>query len=99
MNLLLPQPAIRILLDHGAEVNARETDSGATPLYDAASMGREDVVSLLLARGADPNVPNKSGHGALRAASGNGFTATAARLRAHGAADDSDLARIISSSR
>jgi ankyrin repeat protein len=90
---------VQMLVEHGADVNARETDSGATPLYDAASMGRDDVVSLLLARGADPNIPNKSGHGALSAASDNGFTAIAARLLAHGAADDPRLARIISPAR
>jgi ankyrin repeat protein len=41
-----------LLLDRGADIDARD-DSGATPLYNAASWGRRDVVELLLARGAD----------------------------------------------
>lgn len=90
---------VKLLLDHGADVNARETESGATPLYGAASMGRDEVISLLLAHGADPNIPNKSGHGALHAAAENGFTATALWLRKHGAVEDADLARKISTAR
>ncbi|MCU1273013.1 MAG: Ankyrin, partial [Bryobacterales bacterium] len=64
---------------------AREEESGATALYDAASMGRLDVVELLLARGADANTPNKAGVTPLRAAMANGFDRVAAVLRAHGA--------------
>ncbi len=90
---------VKLLLDHGAAVNARETESGATALYGAASLGRDEAVSLLIARGADPNIPNKSGHGALQAASGNGFVETAAWLRKHGAAEDAELVRKISSGR
>ena len=34
---------VQLLLDHGAEVNARDEESGATPLYYAASWGRMDA--------------------------------------------------------
>jgi len=37
----------QLLLLRGAEKDARDTESGATPLYQAASMGREAVVELL----------------------------------------------------
>jgi ankyrin repeat protein len=51
--------AVRILLEHGANVNARETESGDTPLYMAAAMGRDQVAALLLEKGADPNLGSK----------------------------------------
>src|SRR5207247_9508179 len=44
---------IEILLDHGADVNAREPQWGQTPLMFAAAAGRTGAVKLLMARGAD----------------------------------------------
>ncbi|MXY30043.1 MAG: hypothetical protein F4179_04450 [Gammaproteobacteria bacterium] len=44
------------LVDAGAEVNARAGDAQQTPLMFAAAADRADVVTLLLQRGADPNV-------------------------------------------
>jgi ankyrin repeat protein len=79
---------VTALLDAGAKVNVVELKSGATPLYEAASLGRLEVVSLLVTRGADPNLADKAGHGALFAAASNGFEETAAWLRAHGAGSD-----------
>ena len=43
-----------LLLDAGAAVNAT-TVNGATPLYIASAENREDLVGLLLERGADVN--------------------------------------------
>ena len=76
---------VALLLDHGGDREARENESGSTPLYDAASMGRLEVVKLLLARGADVNAANKAGATPLHAAVANGFDYVAAALRAHGA--------------
>lgn len=42
---------VKVLLDHGADPNAR-TDDGATPLQLAHAMGWEKIVSLLMAKGA-----------------------------------------------
>ena len=42
----------RLLLNHGADVNARGW-MGATPLHDAAQHGRADVVELLIGCGGD----------------------------------------------
>ena len=42
------------LLDHGADVNARDR-RGFTALHRAAEMGHLDVTQLLLDRGATPN--------------------------------------------
>jgi ankyrin repeat protein len=45
----------RLLLDHGAEINAIDDDYSSTPLGYAAHWGHRDVAALLLERGADPN--------------------------------------------
>jgi ankyrin repeat protein len=50
--------AVRWLLDHGADPNARWShwDAEVTPLHLAASRGHADVVRLLLEAGADPEI-------------------------------------------
>ena len=45
-------PAVRLLLDHGAVVDARDA-TGSTALLVAVEGGYADVVTLLLERGAD----------------------------------------------
>jgi ankyrin repeat protein len=45
----------RLLLDHGAEIDALDEEYRSTPLGLAARWGNIDVVALLLERGADPN--------------------------------------------
>jgi ankyrin repeat protein len=55
----------RILLDHGAAIES--APFGATPLHLAVSTGPEDLVKLLLERGADPKAK-------FRAESGRGKT-------------------------
>lgn len=45
--------AVRLLLELGADPNARETLDGRTALMGAAHKGRNDVVELLVAHGAD----------------------------------------------
>lgn len=51
--------AVRLLLEHGADVNARDENDNATPLHFAVAFGA-DVVRVLLDAGADVN-----GHGDL----------------------------------
>jgi ankyrin repeat protein len=46
-------PAVRKLVDAGAEVNA-EGEFGRSPLYYAALSGYREIVSFLLTKGADP---------------------------------------------
>lgn len=50
--------AVRWLLDHGADPNARwdHWDAAVTPLHLAAAQGHAAVVRLLLAAGADPRL-------------------------------------------
>jgi cytochrome c len=59
--------AITAALEAGAQVD--ESDGWATPLWYAARRGHEDAAKLLIARGADVNLPTKSSgpplHGAI----------------------------------
>ncbi|TMI88082.1 MAG: ankyrin repeat domain-containing protein [Bacteroidetes bacterium] len=57
-------PLCRVLLNHGANVNA-VTVNGETALMLAASNEKSDLVAFLLQRGADPKLLDKSGKGAL----------------------------------
>ena len=53
--------AVKALLDHGADVNAKESWRGQTALMWAAAEGNSDVIKLLLARGADMKVRSNGG--------------------------------------
>lgn len=53
--------AVKLLLDNGANVNARRNGDRDTPLHLAALEGFKDVVELLLAKGADINAKTLSG--------------------------------------
>jgi hypothetical protein len=59
--------AIVSLLDKGADINGRADiyNRNETALIRAADSGKDEVVKLLLARGANPNVPDSYGGTAL----------------------------------
>jgi ankyrin repeat protein len=78
--------AARLLLQHGAEVDAagRGWMTG-TPLHSAASSGNAAIVDLLLASGADPNARQSGGWTPLHAAARNGDPALVERLLGAGA--------------
>jgi ankyrin repeat protein len=76
---------VRLLLERGADVNAREREKGATPLHLAASWGRSEVVLVLLEHGADVNARNHAGQTPLAVALENNQEEAAALLRARGA--------------
>ena len=72
---------VRLLLDSGADPNARQ-QAGYTALMECARGGRDDMVRLLLDRGADPSVVNDDGKTAASLALDSGHGALAARLGA-----------------
>jgi ankyrin repeat protein len=74
--------ACTILLDAGAQVNARQHGEN-TPLHTAAFRGDRELAELLLARGADPAATNADGQTAAAIARSHGASQLAALLRAH----------------
>jgi ankyrin repeat protein len=48
----------QVCLDFGADINATEADSSSTPLACAARLGKKTMVEWLLAKGANPSVPD-----------------------------------------
>jgi ankyrin repeat protein len=81
--------AARLLLEHGADVNAfADNELGVRPLNSAAAAGRRDVAALLLEHGADPNAPTRGGFTPLDAARENEDKKLAELLRSHGARDE-----------
>ena len=67
--------AAELLLDRGADIEARSTNSRlrhVTPLHSAAAGRQTAVAVLLLDRGADPNVVQPGGWTPLHQAAANG---------------------------
>jgi ankyrin repeat protein len=77
----MPVEGLRLLLDAGAPVDDRQ-HGGYTALHAAAMHGQDDVVDLLLARGADPSVRTDDGKSAADFAEEGGHAGLAERLRA-----------------
>jgi uncharacterized protein len=74
------------LLDRGADVNTRSTNSMKnTPLHAAAAGGNVELVRLLLERGADANAVQEGGWTALHAVAQSGNREMVELLLAHGA--------------
>ena len=55
---------VALLLEHGADVNAKSRDGG-TALHAAAFLGRAETVKLLLKKGADISLRNSMGSTAI----------------------------------
>jgi ankyrin repeat protein len=72
-------PLVRLLLDHGAEVDARQQAS-YTALHAAAQHGDVEMAELLLARGADPALRSDDGKDAAAHARARGHQALGDRL-------------------
>ena len=53
-------PVVAAVIDAGADVNARG-GLGDTTLHEAVAYGRDEAVAVLLGRGADPRIANRSG--------------------------------------
>jgi len=78
---------VKELLDDGKYANVRQKD-GTTPLMIAAANGDNEIVSMLLAKGADPNL-SAAGRSALSIAKARGAPGadTVRLLQAAGARD------------
>lgn len=75
-----PEPkVVKLLLERGAVVDAESPDK-TTPLMMAARYGKEESVTLLLARGADPKRTNARNMNAADFARGGGRDWLAERL-------------------
>ncbi len=75
---------VRLLLEHGANVNAL-TKGGLTPLHLASQSGVPEVVRLLLEHGADIEAKQARGKTVLQDAAERGHDEVAKLLREHGA--------------
>jgi ankyrin repeat protein len=74
----------RLLIQNGAEVNAKLSDNGFTSLHLAAGNGHEKVAELLIAKGADINAKSMYGETPIDLAMSNGHKELAELLRKHG---------------
>jgi ankyrin repeat protein len=79
-------PAVKVLLDAGADVHAvARNDMRVQPLHSAAALGDVDACRLLLDAGADPNAAQQGGFVPLDEAVLTKNDALAELLRARGA--------------
>ncbi|RIB23243.1 ankyrin repeat-containing domain protein [Gigaspora rosea] len=62
----------RLLLEHGANVNAVTPELLSTPLHRAAIINNSEIVHLLLSSGANPKLKDSDGHTPLDKARKNG---------------------------
>ena len=72
---------LKLLLENGASINARD-NAGRTALMYAAEHGRDELVQVLLEAGADATAQDRAGRTAWQWAEQNGHETTSARLRA-----------------
>ena len=63
---------MKVLLDRGADIYARELFFGATPLHSAAMEGCVEAVKVLLDRGANIEVKDEIGFTSLHRATSRG---------------------------
>lgn len=72
---------VKLLLERGAAVNAQEKRNGLSSLSHAVGRGDKDLVSVLLAHGADPLLKSADGRTPLERAEANGAKEIVALLR------------------
>lgn len=84
------QPVAQLILDRGADLNAKSDDRGYTALMDAVQLGDKVMADILLGRGADTDLCSKDGQTALVIAVGRNDIPMVKTLLAAGA--DPDIA-------
>ena len=80
-----------ILLDRGAQIDIADGKSGKTPLYLAFECNQPGVADLLIARGADVNIPTYSGSTVLQAANSKGQHLLNSLMRGEGEITNSSV--------
>jgi uncharacterized protein len=75
---------VLMLLDNGSDINAKDSETGATPLYYAAAFGRRETLETLIKRGANIHLANKQGLTPLESAVAAGQQDVVSILRSHG---------------
>ncbi len=82
---------VRVLIEAGADVGAKDDSTWSTPLHMAAMQNNDPaVVELLISSGADVDAVNKVGRTPLMIAARMGSTQVIRSLLAHGAATDAE---------
>lgn len=71
----MTRDAVKLLLDLGANVNAQDTLDGRTALMGAAHKGRNDVIELLVAHGADLGIRDMGSRDSIHALAGTTWQA------------------------
>ncbi len=84
-------PAVKLLLEAGADPNAAESERGQTALMWAAAGKHPDIVQLLIDHGANPKAASKSGFTPLLFAAQQGDVGSASALLAAGVDIDSKM--------
>jgi len=78
---------LEILLQYGADINAKTDKSEKTPLYFAAWKGHIRIVEILLQHGADTNAKTSANETPLYVAAGEGHTRIVEILLQHGGSE------------
>jgi ankyrin repeat protein len=81
-------PMVKMLAEHGADLNYQHPVTKMTALAHAAYEGNNKLVQYLLEKGADPNIKMRGGVSLVRAARDQGHPDTVELLMKHGAKDD-----------
>ena len=82
----LPAEGVRLLVEAGADVSARQ-HGGYVALHSAANRGDVELIGLLLDRGADPDAAAEDGKRPIDFARERGHAQAVEHLRARGAAE------------
>ena len=85
LNLVKSEATAKLLLDGGADVNARDL-LGRSALFSAVSLGDPGLVKLLLEGGADPELSDAAGRTPFLVVSAYGYEGIAQLLVSAGAA-------------